>query len=107
MSPIDVWLTIVAGGVLTFAIRLSFIGLLSRQTLPGWFARWLRLVPAAALAALIAPEVAGSAGGAGAPLAVVKLAAAAAASVAAWRTRNVAWSVLAGMSVFLIGRTLA
>ncbi|HEY0946130.1 MAG TPA: AzlD domain-containing protein [Opitutaceae bacterium] len=106
MKALDVWLAILAGGVLTFAIRLSFIGLLSRVALPVWFARWLRLVPAAALAALIAPEVVGSTGEAGTPGAAVKGFAALAAALIAWRTRNVAWSVLAGMAVFLAGREL-
>jgi branched-subunit amino acid transport protein len=94
----NVWLSIVLGGVFTFAIRLSFIGLLAHRTLPRWLGEALRLVPSAALSALIAADLAAPAPP---PLMNAKLLAAALAAVVAWRTRGVAWSVLAGMAVFL------
>lgn len=50
-------MVIVACGLLTFAIRLSFIALEGRYQPPGWFALLLPFVPIAALTALVAPEL--------------------------------------------------
>ncbi len=52
----NVWLTIVAAGILTYLIRLSFIFLIGRTTMPRWFMRGLRFVPVAVLSAIIVPE---------------------------------------------------
>lgn len=46
-----------ACGLLTFAIRYSFIGLEGRYRPPAWFIRWLPFVPIAALTALVMPEL--------------------------------------------------
>jgi branched-subunit amino acid transport protein len=52
------WLPLwLACGLLTFAIRLSFIALEGRYRPPSWFVRWLPFVPIAALTALTAPEL--------------------------------------------------
>ena len=57
MSTSALWATMVAAGLLTFAIRLSFIALEGRATLPSWFREALPYVPVAALCALIAPDL--------------------------------------------------
>lgn len=95
------WLTIVLGGVLTFAIRYSFIGVLAQRSIPRWAADALRLVPVAALSALIAADLATPApGGAwsarlgGAVVAIL---------IAAW-TRSVGWAVLGGAAGFFVIR---
>lgn len=54
MNWLPLWL---ACGLLTFAIRLSFIALEGRYRPPNWFVRWLPFVPIAALTALTAPEL--------------------------------------------------
>jgi branched-subunit amino acid transport protein len=51
------WGLMLVCGVLTFAIRYSFIALEGHYRPPGWFIRWLPFVPIAALTALVAPEV--------------------------------------------------
>ena len=51
------WLLILAGGVGTFLIRYSFVGILGRTGVPEWGVRLLRFVPPAALAALVVPAV--------------------------------------------------
>ena len=52
------WSVIVAAGVLTFAIRGSFLLAVGRlERLPGPVMELLRLIPAAALAALVAPAL--------------------------------------------------
>ncbi|SCY31669.1 AzlD domain-containing protein [Thiohalorhabdus denitrificans] len=50
-------LVILATGLGTFLFRLSFIHLSDRLALPGVVRRGLRYVPAAVLAALVAPAV--------------------------------------------------
>ena len=54
MNWLPLWL---ACGLLTFAIRYSFIALEGHYRPPGWFIRWLPFVPIAALTALVAPEL--------------------------------------------------
>jgi branched-subunit amino acid transport protein len=52
------WLVIVLGGVATYLIRASFL-LAARRlaTVPDWARDVLRMIPAAALAALVAPAL--------------------------------------------------
>lgn len=52
----NMWLTIFVAGLATFLTRLSFIYLIGRRTMPDWFMRALRFVPAAVLSAIIVPE---------------------------------------------------
>lgn len=54
MSWLGLWL---ACGLVTFAIRYSFIALEGHYRPPGWFVRWLPFVPIAALTALTLPEL--------------------------------------------------
>ncbi|MEW6164597.1 MAG: AzlD domain-containing protein [Pseudomonadota bacterium] len=54
MSWLPLW---IACGLVTFAIRYSFIALEGHYKPPGWFVRWLPFVPIAALTALTAPEL--------------------------------------------------
>ena len=53
----NIWIIMIAIGLLTFATRLSFIALLERIKLPVTFQRALRFVPIAILSAIIAPEL--------------------------------------------------
>jgi branched-subunit amino acid transport protein len=77
----------------TFATRYAGIAAAGRK-LPEWFQSWLKFVPVAVLAALIAPAALApdgviTVGAATLPLLV--------GLVAAWRTRNVLWTILAGL----------
>jgi len=47
----------IACGLVTFAIRYSFIALEGHYQPPSWFIRWLPFVPIAALTALTMPEL--------------------------------------------------
>ncbi|MBU1235474.1 MAG: AzlD domain-containing protein [Gammaproteobacteria bacterium] len=53
----NLWWIFVASGLLTFAIRLSFIALSGRYRPPSWFVVMLPFVPITALTALIVPEL--------------------------------------------------
>lgn len=53
----NLWPTLLAAGLLTFAIRLSFIVLEGRYQPAPWFIALLPFVPVAALTALITPDL--------------------------------------------------
>lgn len=89
------WITMLAAGAVTFAIRLSFIGAAGRFDAPAWFIRLLRFVPVAALSALVWPD-----------LLIVdnvvmvtqpRLYAGLAAALIAWTTRSVMPTIAGGM----------
>ncbi|MFO7742504.1 MAG: AzlD domain-containing protein [Anaerolineae bacterium] len=102
---------IVAGmALVTYATRYTMIAALGRKAaLPGrpegrsLLRAWLRYVPPAVLAALIVPPVVAPQGqvAVGVPLWATLVAA-----VIAWRTRNVFWTILVGMSVLWVLRGL-
>lgn len=102
---------IVAGMVLvTYATRYTMIAALGRKggLLDGaeeqsLLRTWLRYMPPAVLAALIVPPVVAPQGqvAVGVPLWATLVAA-----VIAWRTRNVFWTILVGMTVLWVLRGL-
>lgn len=53
----NIWWLMVVCGVITFAIRYSFIAAQGYFRPPGWFHRLLPFVPIAALTALTVPEL--------------------------------------------------
>ena len=53
----NLWPTLLAAGLLTFAIRLSFIVLEGRYQPAPWFVALLPFVPVAALTALVTPDL--------------------------------------------------
>ena len=96
-------LLIFAGMALaTYFTRFTMIALLGRE-MPPLLRRWLRHVPVAVLAALVAPAAL-------APQGTLRLGthalAALVGAVAAWRTRNVLFTIAAGMAGFWILRAL-
>lgn len=91
-----VWTAIVLAGAGTFAMRASFIVAARRlATVPPWADRVLRQIPPAALAALIAPSLVRVDGELDIwqPRAAIGLLAA----LVAWRTRNVAVTLVVGL----------
>ena len=54
----SIWAVIVAGGLVTFLTRLSFIAAEGRFAVPAWFRAMLPFVPVATLTAIIAPALA-------------------------------------------------
>lgn len=92
------WLIILIIGILSFALRLSFIALFSRYDVPKAMQRALRYVPVAVLPALIFPAFF-------MPQAVLdisigneRLLAGILAGIVAWRTSNVLMTITAGMA---------
>lgn len=98
----SLWIVIILGGFLTFAIRLSFILLLEKIAVPVWFKRSLRFVPAAVLSAIILPELAAPTGSVDISLHNIQLLAGLAAFLVAWRTKNVLLTILIGAVALII-----
>ena len=98
----NTWLVIIAGGLLTFAMRLSFIYLLGRVEIPETLQRTLRFVPPAVLSALILPELVMPAGRLDLSLGNPRWLAGVVAVLVAWRTRSTLLTILAGMAALLI-----
>ncbi len=97
----SLWLVMVAGGLITFLTRLSFIAAEGRFVVPRWFRSMLPFVPVATLTALVAPALL-RAGGAwnaspGNPRLLAGLVAVAVAAV----SRNVLLTICVGFAVYL------
>jgi branched-subunit amino acid transport protein len=98
MSTPALWLTILGAGVVTFAMRLSFIALLGRIRIPPPLERALRFVPAAVLTAVVIPLLFYENGALDVSLGNERLLAGLVAALIAWRTRNVLFTLVGGMA---------
>lgn len=92
-------ISIIIIGALTYLMRAVFI-VPSSLSLPPTVERALRFVPAAALTALVTPDLVGHNGALLLTLANPRLIAGIVAFVVAWRTRRVAFTLIAGMATF-------
>ncbi|GAB6860415.1 AzlD domain-containing protein [Haloplanus litoreus] len=98
-GPLSVWAVVLVVGLLTFAIRYSFIYLLGRvDGMPPWLERALRYVPAAVLAALVAPAFVDPGPTVTATLLDSRLFAGLVAAGVAWTTENMFATLAAGMA---------
>ncbi|MDS0282833.1 AzlD domain-containing protein [Haloarcula onubensis] len=103
-SGLVIWGLIAVIGVVTFLIRLSFIGLFGYlDEIPTRLERGLRFVPAAVLAALVLPSFLTLDSGAGG-VALDRLAAGTVAGGVAWRTEDVFMTIGAGMATLWVVR---
>ncbi len=99
MNP---WLTMALAGLLTYAIRLSFIVLLERLAMPDWFQRALRFVPAAVLSAIIVPGLFDRSGAIDFSPRNPQVWAGVLAIAVAWRTRSVFVTIAVGIAALLV-----
>lgn len=100
---VKIWEIIIGGGIITYLIRLSFIALIGRLSLPEWFSRSLRYVPAAVLTAITVPELTNWNGKAvNITWNNPQLIAGTVAILVAWRTRNVVLTLAVGLLCFLL-----
>lgn len=97
MSTSTLWLTLVLMGLITFALRISFIALAGRLEMPPIIQRALRFVPAAVLSAIVVPAVVFRGGDLALTLGNEKLLAGLFAGIVAWLTKSVIWTIAAGM----------
>jgi len=95
------WLTVVLAGVGTYLIRASFVVALQDVEVPELVQRALRYVPPAVLAALSIPPVVAPGGQLGIIPPAPEFLAAIVAAVVAWRTKNLAATIVVGIPVLI------
>jgi len=100
-----IWLVIAGLGLGTYAIRISFLGLVGDRPLPDWVLRGLRYTPVAVMPGLFAPLVLWPEATGGTPD-PARLAAAGVTLAVGAATRSVVGAVLAGMATLYAGLLL-
>jgi branched-subunit amino acid transport protein len=106
MSTLTLWLAIVGAGIVTFALRLSFIALLGSVRTPPLLAQALRFVPAAVLTAVVIPLLFYVNGALEVSLGNERLLAGLVAALIAWRTRSVLFTLGGGMATLWTLQTI-
>jgi len=96
------WLTMLGMGMVTYAIRLSFILLLGRVEIPARIRQALRFVPPAVLSAIIFPELLRPQGRLDLSPGNVRLLAGLLAALVAWRTKSILLTIAVGMGALWI-----
>jgi branched-subunit amino acid transport protein len=96
----NLWILMIGIGLLTFATRLSFIALLEHIRLPSLVQRSLRFVPIAVLSAIIVPDLAYQNDVLLLTPLNPRLVAGIVAAGMAYFTKNVIWTILAGLTAF-------
>jgi len=106
MNTWQIWLTIIGMGVVTLAVRMSFILLPADARVPELLKRSLVYIAAAVLPALVMPDVLfrGQLGAHG--FDPLRLVAAILAGLVAWRTRSIFATLAAGLGALLLMRHL-
>lgn len=102
----SIWLIMIAGGLITYAIRLSFIYLSGKMETHESIRAGLRFVPPAVLSAIVVPELLLHAGKVDLSLGNERLLAGFAAVIAALVSRNTLVTIAVGMGVLLAIRLL-
>jgi branched-subunit amino acid transport protein len=101
-----IWLVIVGVGFVSLLLRSSFLVLWRGQHLPDRLTSSLGLVPAAVLAALIAPDLLVSPVNGAVTVLSPRLFAGLLAAVVAWKTRSVLWTLVVGLGVLVMAQAL-
>lgn len=95
------WTAIVLAGIGTFTMRASFLALAHKlREVPPWAERILRQIPPAALAALVVPALVRPHGEF--DLTQWRLVAGLVAALVAWRTKNVALTLVIGIGALML-----
>lgn len=102
MNTTLLWLLFFAIGLGTFSLRFSFIYLFGKRTMPEWLRQALKYVPAAVLAALVFPALTHPTGTLDISISNLRLLAGLGGAIVAWKTRNVLWTLAAGMALLWI-----
>ena len=91
------WLMLLIIGLITYAIRLSCIGLLGQREMPALLLKALRFVPITVLPAIILPQLFLRNNTLVLSVQNPRWIAGIIATIVAWRTRNVLLTILVGM----------
>lgn len=98
----NIWLIFLLGGLLTFAMRFSFIYAFGRVSVPPSLHRALRFVPPAVLSAIIFPEVLMADGRLSVGLGNHRMLAAGVAVLVALWTKKTLPTIVAGLAALLL-----
>ena len=98
----NIWLVFLLGGLITFAIRFSFIYLFGRFHVSDALRKALHYVPPAVLSAIIFPELLIRSETVDLSLDNHRLIAGLVAILAAWLTKNIFITILSGMITLLL-----
>lgn len=93
-----VWLVFVIGGLGTYLTRASFFALGANVELPSWCRRALKYVAPAVFAAIVLPPVLSGGGLGELARPDARIIAAAMAAVVAYKTKNITWVLVVGMT---------
>ncbi|HZM22242.1 MAG TPA: AzlD domain-containing protein [Anaerolineales bacterium] len=98
----NIWLVLLFGGLITFAIRFSFIYLFGRFHVPDALRKALHYVPPAVLSAIVFPELFIRDGALNLSLDNHHMLAGLVAILVAWFSKNTLITILAGMIAFFL-----
>jgi branched-subunit amino acid transport protein len=98
----SIWIVLLLGGAITFAMRFSFIYLFGRTEIPDSLRRALRYVPPAVLSAIVFPELLMHSGRLDVSLGNDRVLAGAFAVLVALVTRNMLATIAAGMAALIL-----
>ena len=98
----NIWLVMLLGGLITFAMRFSLIYLFGRFQVPETMRKALHYVPPAVLSAIIFPELLLQDGALYISLENTRLLAGLVAIVVAWFSKNTLITILAGIIALLL-----
>ncbi|HJS20994.1 MAG TPA: AzlD domain-containing protein [Anaerolineales bacterium] len=98
----NIWLVMLLGGLITFALRFSFIYLFGRLHIPAVLRKALHYVPPAVFSALVFPELFLQDGALYLSLNNIRLIAGLVAVVVAGYSRNTLVTILAGLAVLFL-----
>ncbi len=93
----NIWLVMLLGGLITFAIRFSFIYLFGKFHIPETVRRALHYVPPAVLSAIVFPELFLRNGTLDLSLHNIRLLAGLVAIIVAWYSKNTLLTIVIGM----------
>ena len=102
----NIWLVMLLGGLLTFAIRFSFIYLFGKLHIPETMRRALHYVPPAVLSAIVFPELLLPNGTLDLSFTNYRLLAGLVAMLVAWWTKNILVTIIVGMIALFMLRYL-
>jgi branched-subunit amino acid transport protein len=98
----NIWLVMLLGGLITFAIRFSLIYLFGRLHIPETVRQALRCVPPAVLSAIIFPELFFNEGTLSVSFENTRLLAGLIAILVAWVSRSTLVTIIAGMLALFV-----
>ena len=98
----SIWLVMLLGGLVTFAIRFSFIYLFGKLHIPGTVRRALHYIPPAVLSALVFPELFMHEGVLSLSLDNTRLLAGLLAVAVAWYSKNTLLTIVVGMLALVL-----